>query len=348
MQDSSGHPSAGHAVDALLVPFLGATSEAEARDQLAELLEKIAEPLVRRITRSRLRSSGDGEAEDVCSEVLLHLVSRLEALRRRDEPGIADFKGYVAVAAYNACHDHVRSRHPKRWRLQSRLRYLLSHQPGLAIWEGPADEAVCGFAEWRTAGTRALSRALDRLREDPRGMAGPELRAALPDLVAALLDRLGGAVALDDLVDAVARILDIHDAPNAELSEADGAAASPTRGEDELSRIDERRALKRLWDEIAALPTRQRTALLLNLRDPEGRDAIALFPLTGTVSVRGIADALEIPAERFATMWPDLPYEDSAIAGLLGVTRQQVINLRKCARERLGRRLRSAGGASRM
>jgi hypothetical protein len=34
-----------------------------------------------------------------------------------------------------------------------------------------------------------------------------------------------------------------------------------------------------------------------------------------------------------------LPLDDATIAGLLGATRQQVINLRKCARERLERRM---------
>jgi hypothetical protein len=35
-----------------------------------------------------------------------------------------------------------------------------------------------------------------------------------------------------------------------------------------------------------------------------------------------------------------LPLDDATIAGLLGLTRQQVINLRKSARERLARRLK--------
>jgi hypothetical protein len=39
-------------------------------------------------------------------------------------------------------------------------------------------------------------------------------------------------------------------------------------------------------------------------------------------------------------LWPTLPRDDQWIADRLGVTRRQVINLRKCARERLARRLR--------
>ena len=46
---------------------------------------------------------------------------------------------------------------------------------------------------------------------------------------------------------------------------------------------------------------------------------------------------LEMPAEEFVEVWKRLPLSDIEIAEMLGLTRQQVINLRKCARERLAR-----------
>ncbi len=98
--------------------------------------------------------------------------------------------------------------------------------------------------------------------------------------------------------------------------------------------------LRRLWRELLQLPVRQRAALLLNLRDAEGHGMIATLPLTGVATMREIAAALEMPAVEFAALWRDLPLEDRRIAELLAITRQQVINLRKCARERLARRLR--------
>jgi RNA polymerase sigma factor (sigma-70 family) len=332
------------ALDPQLVPFLEAATDGEAEHHLVGLLSGTAEPVARRIARSRLRSSGLDAADDVCAEVMVQILSRLKALRQ-STPGaeIADFKSYVAVAAYNACHDHLRARYPERSRLKSRVRYLLTHQPGLATWEGDGGDLVAGFAAWREARVRAAPGAIDRLREDPRAMAGPSASHALPDLVAALLDRLGGPVAVDELVDAVARIQGIQDAPVVEAM--DGAAmeaVTAAESSDTFAGLDARVALKRIWGEIAALPPRQRVALLLNLKDADERDAIALFPLTGTVTIREIAGVLDMAPERLAAMWADLPLEDSAIAALLGVTRQQVINLRKCARERLERRLRAA------
>ncbi len=41
-----------------------------------------------------------------------------------------------------------------------------------------------------------------------------------------------------------------------------------------------------------------------------------------------------------ATLWQELPLEDARIAVILDVTRQQVINLRRTARERLQCRMR--------
>src|SRR5262249_43262179 len=107
--------------------------------------------------------------------------------------------------------------------------------------------------------------------------------------------------------------------------------------------LHRRTYLGRLWAEIRELPPRQRAALLLNLRDAEGRGMIGLFPLTGTATLGELAAALEMPEPRLRELWDSLPREDEWIATELGVTRRQVINLRKCARERLARRMRRDG-----
>src|SRR5206468_2481028 len=104
--------------------------------------------------------------------------------------------------------------------------------------------------------------------------------------------------------------------------------------------VEHRLYLERLWEEIRQLPPRQRAALLLNLRDAEGRGMIEMLPITGIAGPSEIAAALELPPEQFAALWNELPIEDAAIARLLGCERQQVINLRSVARRRLERRLR--------
>src|SRR5262249_43289952 len=139
-------------------------------------------------------------------------------------------------------------------------------------------------------------------------------------------------VALDDLVRIVAELWDVSDVqPEIDLS----AIASDAMPSDEL---ETRQNLSVLWKEIVQLQPRQRTALLLNLRDGDGLNALSLFVLAGVAALREIAAAVSLTPQRLGELWNDLPLDDLTIGSLIGATRQQVINLRKAARERLARR----------
>jgi len=81
--------------------------------------------------------------------------------------------------------------------------------------------------------------------------------------------------------------------------------------------------------------------LLLNFRDARGQDLVGLLPYTRTATIEQIAEAIALPLEKFLELWSKLPLDDATIGELLGATRQQVINLRKCARERLERRIKA-------
>jgi F420-0:gamma-glutamyl ligase-like protein len=78
---------------------------------------------------------------------------------------------------------------------------------------------------------------------------------------------------------------------------------------------------------------------MLNLRDSDGLNALSLFAFVGVATVDELAAALELEAARLAELWSQLPLSDLVIAEMLGVNRQQVINLRRSARERLNRRM---------
>jgi len=177
----------------------------------------------------------------------------------------------------------------------------------------------------------------------PAGAGSRPAVAQLLELVGSLLKRLQGPCRFDDLAAGIADIQGLPggwtgpEAEGARHSEAESLAdPGPTPAE----AAEQRDFLERLWAEVRLLPLGQRWALLLNLRDAEGRGMIGLFPVTGVASMAEIATALEMPAERLAASWPDLPRDDAWIAAELGMTRRQVINLRKCARERLARRMR--------
>ncbi len=112
---------------------------------------------------------------------------------------------------------------------------------------------------------------------------------------------------------------------------------------DETSSIESslvhRSALAEVWREIELLPPRQRIALLLGLRDETGSPITSLLILLRIVTFDQLAAAVELSPGQLAAIWDQLPLPDSAIAERLDRTRQQVINLRKSARERLARRL---------
>lgn len=347
-------------MDALLLPYLKAEDEAESQELLTELVRTEADPVILGVVGRKLQVSLNGDrrtraaqdAEDVRSEVLLQVVSLVGALKTEKEAAaIANSRSYVAVIAHNACHEFLRRKYPERWRLKNRLRYLLTHQPEFALWESEQEEWLCGLKQWHgkinlqrgagsLAGLRDDTSAAERL-----GLSGRNLQLMNPvELVGAIFKHTSMPVEFDELVSLVAALQNIRSSPVESGSDneetEDAYEGIVDAGSDIAGELEQRRYVEKLWREICELPLRQRAALLLNLRDDSGGDVIALFPLLGVASLRQIAAVLELPAEDFAALWHDLPLDDVTIAGRLGLKRQQVINLRKSARERLARRMR--------
>ena len=165
-----------------------------------------------------------------------------------------------------------------------------------------------------------------------------------------LLTWLGGPVTPQHLTAALLGVLGVREpavcaSDENAFSEEDGQgddlfARVPDVRADVAGQVEQRDFLRRLWSEVTLLPASQRVALLLNLRDTGGRGVLALLAHTRVATPGQIADALALSADSLAALWPALPMEDAGIAEILGVPRQQVINLRKSARARLARRLR--------
>jgi RNA polymerase sigma factor (sigma-70 family) len=276
--------------------------------------------LVRYQRTGTLMSAED--AEDLNSTIHLRLVVKLRAVAESADDAIRNLRGYVATVAYNVVNDHLRQRFPERARLKARLRYALTHEPDLALWPGE-DGPLCGLSEWRGEE--------DRVRELPPGIAASHRNEAVPAL-RQIFHATQRPVLFDDAVDVIAdawNILDLDPVPLEDLGDRDGV----TRAED----LDFARAL---WAEIRELPPMQRKALLLNLRYGGETNIISLLILGRIARFEEIAEALEMSRPELASIWRGLPIDDAAIAARLGITRQQVINLRKAARARLSRRLR--------
>jgi DNA-directed RNA polymerase specialized sigma24 family protein len=347
--------------DPALTPFLEAHDESEADQALVRLISEEVNPLVKQIVSYKLRAcSVNGnqrslnDVEDLCSETLVSLLARLSEIRaRRAVECIRNFRGYVAVTAYRACYEYLRRKYPQRHSLKNKLRYLLTHQPGFALWETDDGEWMAGLSGWSrhapAAGSQVLSAQV--LRDDRRASENrPATHTAaaganLMELLTSVFQHSGRVIELDELVDIVAEAWKIKDQPFS--SENDDERATLENIADERRQIDrdvDRRIyLERLWAEISRMSPGHCAALLLNLKDAHGASAIELFLITGVASFKQLAGVLGQTEEWLATIWNNLPVDDLTIAEHLGVGRQQVINLRKSARQRLTKRMEAVG-----
>jgi hypothetical protein len=309
-------------MDPLLNAFVTASADA-AEEQLGVLLAAHASPVIARVIGSRL-GAGSGDADDVRAQVILQLMLRLRHGRIEHTLGaIEAFSAYVAAAAHHGCDHFLRAKYPLRWQLRNRLRYALEHDRGLALWKSPHGTWLGGFrgSEAQPPGAPPPAEALAEI--DPQ-----QVRTFLTRL----FDHSGGPLELTTIVDLAAAVWRVplfphHDVSNLEHL-ADGLQGA------EAAMVQRQRA-GQAWQEIRVLPVRQRQALLLNLKD----DALSLFLITGTASLRALAEALEMDVAALAGLWHELPLSDNEVALRLGCTRQQVINLRMAARKRLVNRL---------
>jgi RNA polymerase sigma factor (sigma-70 family) len=314
--------------DPALVPLVEAADEAARRSAIERIVVS-ARPLIDRIVaRSRPSLLRDEDADDVVAATNLRLVHRLRGITARSEP-ILSFHDFVAAVAYHAIYDAMRCRFPQRTRLKNRLRYVLTRAPRLAMWSTPSGSAA-GLRDWNRRNVAVARACVDKGKAPAAAL--DSRRAA--QAVEAILTMVGHPLLFDDLVDLTAELWDVADrsVPERRQPLIDESASA-----EQL--VASRESLAMLWEEIQALPRAQRAALLLNVRDDEGGNGVALLVLTGIATFDDVAASVEIPARRLAALWNDLPLDDLRIASILGLTRQQVINLRKAARARLARRM---------
>lgn len=340
-------------IDALLLPFLESAGEEE-EVLLCRLMAEQVEPTIRRILECKLqfyvnrggslRPSPD--AEEVYGEVQLHLLKRLRELKKNPAgKPISNLRGYAATVARHTCDEYLRHKYPWRRHLKDRIRYHLLSRREFALWEDPEKGWLTGLAAWElkkpSSHEDASEVAEDRLPEIAGGNVRRDMK--LHEVLMALFQSVGRPLELDQLTGVVARMWGVTDQPVLSLDEGDSVfskrLASSDPGPDSLA--EQHQLVRQLWLEICQLPRRQRVALLFNLKSPRGVNVITLFPLTGVATFQQLADALELPLAEFERLSVELPMDDSRIAEYLGATRQQVINLRRTARERLGRRIKA-------
>ena len=314
-------------MDQVLESFLASPDERESEEQLGDLLARHAAPLVRRVVARRLGHSFS-DIDDVCSQVMLHLMLRLRQQKAdANLAGIDAFASYVATAAHHGCDHYVRAKYPLRWRLRNRIRYVLEHDARFGVWKAADGSWTCGLAGWRSRPASEASLQDEHLTGIPK--------QHVRELLSRVFQLSDSPLELSAVVQVAATAWDV---PLFQHDDTQRIDAVPDRQPRADATLEQRGRLERVWTQIRDLPLRQRHAVLLNLRD----DAITLFLTTGAASLREIAASLELPVEEFAALWKELPLPDNALATRLECTRQQVINLRMSARKRLAHRLADA------
>ena len=317
--------------DPALAALLAAPDEVSQRREIESLLlqvRPVVTTIVTRFARREIRPRIE-DREDVESAVALRLIHKLQSLAAGEGEPIEHLDDYVAVLAQNAVTDVLRQRYPEVRRLRRRIRSLLTRDKHFAVWMA-GGAAVCGRRAWQGRNAVALEIAA---RDASREMCDGRRPA---EALAAIFARAGGPVWFDDLTRLAATLWGIAEVVCVDAAELEPGDEQPSP----LVEYESRRFLQALWMEVQKLRPPHRAALLLNLRDIDGSNALALLMILEIATFDQIAAALEITPERMAELWSDLPLEDQTIAAMFGLSRQQVINLRRTARERLNRRLR--------
>lgn len=339
-------------IDVLLLPFLKATNGEDEELLLNRLLDEHIKPVIRQILRLKMQweiepregASRNPDIDETYHEIQLHLLRRLLDFKREpDDKSLADLRGYVAVAARNACDEYLRRKFPQRRKLKDKIRYCLTSCAGLALWKEVGKGWLSGLTEWEgatpvAAHKQPLSVLVESLSAELPNVAAQRLE--MDELLMTIFRAVGHPLELDQLTAAVAKLLGVEDAQvtplDASANPLSETVSSPQAGPDTL--FEQRQLLEELWREILLLPRAQRVALLCNLKSPQGVNVITLFPATQVATFEQLAQALEIPPREFEVLWGRLPLDDLSIAEYLKITRQQVINLRRSARDRLLRR----------
>ena len=338
-------------IDPILLPFLNAADALEEAAALARLNIEQIEPIVRRVIRYKLRfyrpqsdlSLHRPEFDEIYNDIQVRLLKRLRDLKQcPDEHQIGNLGSYVATVTRNTCDEYLRQKYPLRRSLKDKVRRHLLTYPEFALWEDADHNLLAGFSRWSNGahppGTTVVGLG-EQLHE--RWQTIDVQRLQLQELLTSIFEVAQAPLELDQLTALIAGIWQIEDKP-VESLDADASAVPGRQLAAEthpVTIIEQRELLQLLWREICQLPRRQRVALLLNLKNPHGINTVTLLPATGIASFEQLAETLEIPLPEFEKLWADLPLDDLRLAEYLGATRQQVINLRKTARERLVKRM---------
>jgi DNA-directed RNA polymerase specialized sigma24 family protein len=334
-------------VDPMLRPYLNAEDEQNSETLLDALVEDHIAPLIRkRIRRKLFKISAtmgtdhpERNVEDLCSEAHLNVIKSLRQMKADgSRKAIRNLDAYVSIVVRQVCDQQIRRLNPNRVRLESQIRYVCSHHPEFAIWE--ADGCfVIGRASWKSRPATDRKPDIETIQKQFLKNKGLTLKSTkqLIAICDCALNDSEGPLELEDVVRIAEVLLGVSSLRYEPLDDLE--RQDPAQSIDEKLHLQ--KYLQRIWSEVVQLPSAQRIAILLSLKDDSGRPLLPFLPLLKVANIEEIELHLSLSRDDFTKIWNNLPLSDRDIAEVLNLTTQQVANLRKCARERLSRRLKN-------
>ena len=285
-----------------------------------------------------LPAADRAEVAGACRDKLLGF---LRAVHRGDRTvPVADLDTFAAACADDACRDYLRRTRPGRARLANRLRLLCTRVTGVAMWRTATGQLVAGLPSWTSR--HPLERPFP-WKDRPKAWWGNG-RIAAADGSALLptgapdFQKAGAPLPMDALTELVAALTGLQESsrgstPVPRAMSPSWRCSVPSANGDHLHVA--RRYLEQAWRECVAMPRYMRAAVLLSLRDQFGAGLLPVFHAAGVTPLRQVGEALGMKPDELAAIWAHLPWDDRAIGRRLGITGQQVLNLRTAARSRL-------------
>lgn len=329
--------------DIVLSRYLS-SSAAESTAELRLLSDNTIRPVIESYVRRKLGSEATAYdlTQDICGEALSSTIERIVGIRGGSAAPIRNLPDYARQVAQSKFDNHLRRLRPHYWSVMGSIRYVCGRNMGIGAWEANGVEVVgrsSGIGQApREPRLRALREALERGTAIDE-LIGPFRKDNRPDILMRLVVWAESPIPFDLAVRSICAAQQLRDIPPQPLEEADHVDPALTP----FARASAREELRAIWFEIRELPAKQRAALLLNLRDQNGDNLVALLLLGELVDFAGLAAALEMEETELLSIWNDLPLSDAAIAERLAATPLQVSNLRAAARARLTRKMAKEG-----
>ena len=329
--------------------YLQTTSHSLAANLLARTMSERITLLLDQYIQVKWSAAEDVELQDLqelTGEWRAAMLERIMGMCSGTAAPIRNLGGYAKIVAQNAWNQPLHRRYPRRTALVDRVFYLVNRDTGFANLKSETGTTLKGPESRYRAGlatrNRYPFRANPALAWEPAAAVVKQagnlvfaMRAVLnwvshPCDEDAYISTLAASLCSSDLqpLSMEMCILDLNGAPLSKYSMEDRASL--------------RVALQSLWRDRIHLSLPKRRALLLNLRDNNGRGVVQLFPNAGVAIFNEIAMLLEIPITEFTVLWSHLRLNDLTIGNMMSSIRQQIINPRQEARRNLTSRFMSS------